>query len=191
VERRPHDVSSVKLAVRLGRLMMPGSRAGAALARGLLRGIQRVPVFRRYLREGGPKPPPRYRRGFLAPGGSARGRELPQPVVLDARGRRLRLDALLGHGFALIGFGVDASACVPPAQLARWERYGTSVIGVQRDGCAPADGHVVDVDHAFDGRWAQVWGRCLLVRPDRFVALDVAPAQVGEALAELERMLVR
>jgi 3-(3-hydroxy-phenyl)propionate hydroxylase len=190
MERRPNAVASVKLAVRLGWLMMPGSHARAALVRGLARGIQIVPACRRFLREGGPRPPPQYRRGFLAPGGGSRGRELPQPAVLDARGRRERLDTLLGRGFALIGFGVDASAGVPPVQLARWHRYGTSFIDVRRDGSASDDGHVVDVAHAFSGRWEQVWGRCLVVRPDRFIAADVAPARVGQALTELERQLV-
>jgi 3-(3-hydroxy-phenyl)propionate hydroxylase len=189
LERRPHDVSSVRLAVRLGWVMMPGSPARAALIRGLLRGLQQVPACRRYLHEGGPKPSPRYRHGFLAHGGHARGRELPQPQVRDARGRLRRLDARLGRGFALVGFGVDVHGCLPAAQLARWQRQGTSMVSVLRDGCARFDGQVVDVGRAFRGRWGDVWGRCLLVRPDRFVAADVSPDRVPEALTELERQL--
>ena len=189
LERRPHDRASVKLAVRLGWLMMPRSRPRAALTQGLLRGLQQLPACRRYLHEGGPKPPPRYRRGFLAPGGRARGRELPQPEVVDVSGRRRRLDALLGRGFALVGFGVDAAGCLPPAQVARWRSYGTRFVGVLRDGHARSEEQVVDVERAFRGRWEHVWGRCLLVRPDRFVAADVAPDRLADALTELERQL--
>lgn len=160
-------------------------------------------VVRRFVREGGPRPEGRYRSGFLVrrPGRLA-GRQLPQPTVVDAKGVPLPLDAVLGNGFALIGRGLDPGAWIPSEQRRRWPRLGTRLVCVlpAADGVPKAADEtgaggeltlaVAVAGEGFGGRWARAWGRCLLVRPDRFVAVDAAPDATSRALYALEERLV-
>ncbi|MGH0032463.1 MAG: bifunctional 3-(3-hydroxy-phenyl)propionate/3-hydroxycinnamic acid hydroxylase [Myxococcota bacterium] len=192
-ERSAHDRDSVGLAVRLGWLMMPGSRPRAALTQGLLRLLQRIGPVRRFVREGGPRSELHYRRGFLAGGRCGlRGRTLPQPRVEDWKGRCVPLDDVLGRGFALLGFDVDPTACVSLADRAFWERMGTRFVRVlpAHEACE-REGDVRDPTGGFEAMRPRPGGRCLLVRPDRVVAVDAPPSEIAAALRRLERRLHR
>jgi 3-(3-hydroxy-phenyl)propionate hydroxylase len=193
-ERSAHDRDSVKLAVRLGWLMMPGSRPAAALSQGLLRLVGRVPAVRRFVRGGGPRPDIHYRSGFVWGGRRAlRGRAFPQPEVEDWKGRRRKLDEVLGSGFALVGFGVIPEHCVSLEDRAFWQRLGTRFVRVLPPGHAcEREGDVRDLDGALRGRrWSRTRGRCVLVRPDRVVAADAMGAGIASALRHFERQLAR
>lgn len=190
-ERSAHDRASVKLAVRLGWLMMPGSRPAALLSQGAIRGLLRLPSLRRWVREAGPRPNIHYRRGFLRRGGHSAGRALPQPLVRDRAGRKLPLDDVLGPGFALVGFDVDPAAFVSLRDREPWLRLGTRIVCVRPSGVAlERESEVCDLEGGFAGPWASLWGRCVMVRPDRVVALEAEPRQLAAALRGLESQLL-
>jgi len=187
-ERRPHARASIRIAIRLGWIMMPRTRARAWLAARTLRLLGRVPAFREFMREGGPRPRPRHRRrdGFFAGPrrrGSVRGAMLLQPDVCGPDGRRVPLDAVLGSGFAAIGFGPG-----PPLGAGAnhfLERLGTRRI---RIGGSSSQGDALCVEDV-EGVLAEWLGdtreRLLLVRPDRFVAVDARGAAADRALRAL------
>ena len=84
---------------------MPTARPAALLRDMIFHGLDTVPTTRKFLTEGRLKPPPRYKKGFMLPGGGRQnkamaGLMLPQPEVITSRGERVMLDEVLGPGFA-------------------------------------------------------------------------------------------
>src|SRR6202000_3287118 len=78
-----------------------------------------------------------YRAGFLADATQpAVGWQLPQPWVIDAEGAKLRLDDVLGGGWAVLHFGAK------PTGADRWERLGAVSLAVT--GREPAAGAIRD-----------------------------------------------
>jgi 3-(3-hydroxy-phenyl)propionate hydroxylase len=100
-ERDPHARALIRMAQLVGRLMTRGGRAGAAVRRGVVPLIRRVPAVGALATSGHTPPLPGgplvERRG--AAGRRLAGTLLPQPCVL-ADGLRCRLDDLLGAGAA-------------------------------------------------------------------------------------------
>lgn len=190
LERRRHARATIRLAVWLGRIMMPRSHWRASLVPSAIRGLRQVPALDRAIREGGPKPAPGV-RGPLAlnsarPGGVA-GQWLHQPWVEDASGRRDKLDRLLGNGFAWLGWRVDPAAVANRAIDRALASLGARVWFVRdSDASCLGDGELSDVDGGF-ARWLGPRARLLLVRPDRFVAADVRPNEVDRLAPLLRR----
>ncbi|MEM1197813.1 MAG: FAD-dependent monooxygenase [Pseudomonadota bacterium] len=158
-ERRGPIEEMIDYAVSLGEIVMPvGGFDEAARAR----------ILEALVPSGGamqPKPQAAYTEGWLLPGlgedQSLLGRPLPQPVVRGAEGEMRLLDDLLGNDFAVIAVGVDAQE-IDPAQLAA---------------LAPNTLHLQPPDAP------QAPNQLLLVRPDRFIAAQIDPGRVGEAVA--------
>jgi 3-(3-hydroxy-phenyl)propionate hydroxylase len=157
-ERAPHARHMIRLAVVMGWTMTGGQDRAAAVRRSALAAVARVPgLTANVAGELGPPlaPGPLVRRG--RPGRGLAGTLCPQPWV-PVGGRRVRLDDVLGDGFALL-------SAVPPAPSVR----------------AVAEGLGARVTHA-DGALA-AWLRAgradaVLLRPDR-VVLDTVPAGTG------------
>jgi 3-(3-hydroxy-phenyl)propionate hydroxylase len=178
----------VDLSVRLGKVVMT-SKPVVAKARDLLvRAATRLPRSRQYLSEMRFRPAAIYREGFVVPDGDNGlvGRMIPQPRVLDANGRMVLLDEILGSGFALIGVACDGDAWVEAKDL---DSLGCRLVDVALDdmGARDVDGRVGMCDA--DGRVHELLtpyrGRMLLVRPDRFVAAAAPPKEMGDVAAGL------
>jgi len=181
-ERRDEIRATLRLARRLGRLMMPRTRLGAAATAVVLRAFGRNRAFREFFREGGPRPRVRLRPGAFSvrrAWGRAGGVMLPQPEVEDWNGRRCRLDTLLGPSFALLGFGVDPIDLLSRESLEFWAALGMHIVEIVADpSVCRSPRAAYDRDGAFSTWFGEREGRVLLVRPDRFVAADF---RVGEA----------
>jgi len=194
-ERRPHAEATVGFSVLLGRLMMSRSPLVARLRDRIIRTGSLLPAVKRYLSENRFKPTARFTRGAVAPPGSDRsglvGRMLPQPTVLAADGSMVRLDDVLGPGFALVAVNPGTPPPWPPAAEV-WSQLGTRFVEVLLDDRSPRrhDGRVATIADA-DGTLTRVLdrvrGKVVLVRPDRFVAA-VLPADVDETAGDIAEM---
>jgi 3-(3-hydroxy-phenyl)propionate hydroxylase len=193
-ERRPHAEATIRLSVRLGRLMMTTGRTRASLRDAALAAAVRVPPVRRYLTEMRYKPPPRYRDGMVVAdpgdGHELAGTLLPQPRVLTHEGRQLPFDEVLGPGWSLLA--VEADHATDRLSHALWELLDPRLVAVRLDDRLPRSDNgeigVAGVDGKLDAALGPYRGRFVLVRPDRFVAAVFGfeeEREVGDRLARL------
>jgi hypothetical protein len=84
------------------------------LIQSAFRSLKLWPAAADYVAQMKYKPKPRFTSGFILPNGEDRqnlvGRLLPQPMIIDAQGRRQLLDEALGSGFVLLIRGERAEA---------------------------------------------------------------------------------
>lgn len=153
-ERRPHQEWLARLTGRLGRLMAPSCRTEAAAVRWSMRVLGVLPAATGPLSLRGPSLRPRYRVGFVEPGGAAGG-YLPQPTVRSITGRTVRLDALLGDRMTWV-VAAGGHGTAPGASVVR---EGDTVLVEGRDFDDPAR-----LIQRTLGR-----GGTALVRPDRII----------------------
>ena len=118
-ERKPHARALIRMAERIGRFMQPKSKFAAMLTQGALKLASLYPPARDYVLHLKFKPKPRFFEGFFVPAPASAalpaGQLLPQPWVERPGGTRVRLDEVLGHGFAMLHW---ADAPVSPAMCA-------------------------------------------------------------------------
>lgn len=161
-ERKPHVTEVTRRAVRNGRLITERRKPLAWLRNHLLRNLTRLPG----VLAGGQKliwiPDARYRAGLFAPDAHAAvGWQLPQPWVTDSTGEKLRLDDVLGGGWAVLHFGAA------PVGTDQWQRLGASSLAVTSH--EPAAGAIRDDDGTLT-RWLRgKKAAAVVVRPDGFV----------------------
>jgi 3-(3-hydroxy-phenyl)propionate hydroxylase len=191
VERRDHVWAMIDMALRMGRVMAPRSKAEAFVVQNGFRLLGLYPPARDYLAQMRFKPTPRFADGFLlADGRSARktmvGRLFPQPRVTLSDGRDVRLDDVLGPGFALLVRG-DAAAS--------WSGDGAGlgaiaprIVRVRPQGSAnavAANGETT-VNETDPQAWASIpEDHVFVLRPDRYVAACIPVAQWPAARAAL------
>lgn len=161
-ERRPHQRRLIRLALRLGWVMSPGSATAGAFAHSLIRVAGRVPVTRGMLEMRGPDLRPVYNSTLIGTGRHA-GRYLPQPRVMVRQGRDVALDALLGPRMTWLQLGCDeAPGTVGDLPLS----LGDMLLVEGRD--------FLDPSRTLQDRFGP--GGLVLVRPDRIVHSHFAPA---------------
>lgn len=184
-EREPHARALVQLAINMGRVMMPTSPLQARLVQGAFRAAALVPAVQAYFAEMKHKPKPFYRTGFLTPSAAPLvGRMLPQPLVERVDRSRVRLDEVLGAGFALVAHGPDAERVLAEitAYAAPFDGARIAVLPSWQnpDPLPPAAGACVVRDVA--GLLAKTMPdnatTLLLVRPDRYVAAGATGAAI-------------
>jgi len=105
-ERKPHARALIRMAERIGSFMQPKSKFVAMLAQGALKLASLYPPARDYVLHLKFKPKPRFFEGFFVPAPATAmlpaGQLLPQHWVELPDGKRVRLDEVLGHGFATL-----------------------------------------------------------------------------------------
>jgi len=173
-ERRPHAEAMLEASVNMGRLVLTGSRPVAFLRDHLVRALDRIPRVRRFIRDLEFKPRPLIPRGFMM--GGARGHRqapegtyFPQPWVGVADGGQVRLDDVLGPGFAVLVRNGTQEASARAAQVLA-DSLGASCLRVipQRKSLAQ-HGEVMDSEGKLDA-WFQQYGMDIAVlRPDRYL----------------------
>jgi 3-(3-hydroxy-phenyl)propionate hydroxylase len=194
-ERRPHAKAMIDLSTTLGRILGP-TRPSVARARDwILRAASAAPPVKRWLLEMRFKPVPHYRTGFVTAGGIVVGRMMAQPMVETSGGARLRLDDVMGQGFAVVGFECDPLAALTETELAAADGFQPRVIKVlesragvrhHRAPCVNADTVVVEDVHNELRPWFRArGGDVVLVRPDRYVAIMSTVDSFGPKLALL------
>ena len=107
LERKPHAQSMIRLAERMGSVMMPRSRLQGALVRGGFRFLGLYPPARDYLAAMKFKPRPRFASGLVEThaghsAGTLTGCLFPQPLVEQPDGSILLLDELLPDQSAIV-----------------------------------------------------------------------------------------
>jgi 3-(3-hydroxy-phenyl)propionate hydroxylase len=187
VERRPHAAALIQMALKIGAFMQPKSIAGAVLAQTALRLACLIPACRNYILQLKFKPKPRYAAGYFLASATHAGAELlPQPEVQRAGIHSgIRLDELLGSGFAVIGF--DSPTFRAAARLALPAGQTGAVIGlIHRDddflSPAIAAGMTVVRDGGGElGRFlADSTAAAVVVRPDRYTYRFLSDADLRE-----------
>lgn len=175
-ERKPHAWALIELAMAIGRVMVPTSRANAWFKQAFFRTLGLWPPAKRYVSEMRFKPKPYYQSGFrtLAKDEFARrtvGRMAPQPMVETDRGERLLLDRVLGSGFSVLVLDKDPSRVAPtfaglPDGVARICVTPRTIIPTPMESL-----HCVrDVEGTFDNYRRLTDRPVLILRPDRYVA---------------------
>ncbi|MGY3563979.1 3-(3-hydroxy-phenyl)propionate hydroxylase [Bradyrhizobium sp. USDA 4463] len=184
-EREPHARALIQLAINMGRVMMPTSPLQARLVQGAFRIAALVPAVQAYFAEMKHKPKPFYRAGFLTPSVAPLvGRMLPQPLVERADRRRVRLDEVLGSGFALVAYGPDAERALAAAIVEDTPFAGPRVAVLPSwqnpDPLQPAIDAIVvrDVGGLVAKALPDDVTTVLLVRPDRYVAVSATGAAI-------------
>jgi 3-(3-hydroxy-phenyl)propionate hydroxylase len=182
-ERMAHVRSTTKAAVFFGRVITERRPAVAAVRDTLFRITCALPAAGRFLREARWFPVTRYRAGLLANttyrrrGRAAVGEHLPQPWVLDRRGRRTRLDDALGRtAWAVLHTGPPAG----PSGVPAWRAAGIPVHELLPAGSTPGPGAVVDIQNELVDWMRRRRVTVLVVRPDGVVH---AAARAGEPVA--------
>ena len=189
-ERRPHARKIIQLARRLGSLVMPQNRFAAFATHGVVSLLRQLPAGRALFEDLKLKPENTFDEGLFW---RVRGRErlragsmLPQGWVRPASGGGPVLsDDALGPQWALIGFGVDPVAGLPPDLLQRWQALGGRAWQwcqrSQAQHLAPPERRLEALDEALLPRRVPL-GWVAIVRPDRCVLAEGPAAQVETLL---------
>jgi 3-(3-hydroxy-phenyl)propionate hydroxylase len=192
-ERAPHARAMVELSKRIGKVIMTTSPRRAGIRDLVLGAARHVGPARRYFADLRFKPAPRFAKGFFLPDPALCGAMLPQPFVLTASLERVRLDGVLGHGFALVLVGGGAQR--PPLVADVWRRLSPRLVRLVLDDRLPrlTDGTeaVADADGRLEAALGTCAGQAILVRPDRYVAAVFDPEDEAKVARELEQRLGR
>jgi 3-(3-hydroxy-phenyl)propionate hydroxylase len=174
LERRPHAEAMLDTSVNMGRLVLTGSRPIALLRDRVFRALDHIPRVQRFIRNFEFKPRPLISRGVML-GGSRGHRQapegtfFPQPRVGAPGGGVVRLDELLGPGFAVLVHPETREASRRGAQVLA-ESLGARCLHIlpPRSGQAQP-GEVVDVEGKLDAWFREYKVEIALLRPDRYL----------------------
>lgn len=198
-ERRGPAWAMIQLAVAMGEIVMPQGREQVAFRDMLLKALEPFPAVRDYLIQMRFKPKPRYAGGLFVDldrqpyEASLVGEMLPQPAV-EADGRRVLLDDLIGSGFALLAQDEAGEAILSRLDHPLWARLKPAALHLRWDadrGARPF-GRVpcaVLAEPAIGRPLRTHRDQVLLVRPDRYVAGAFAPDEADAFANTFERML--
>jgi 3-(3-hydroxy-phenyl)propionate hydroxylase len=196
-ERRPHAQKIIKLALRLGALVMPGNHLAAFLVHGLISAARVLPAGRALFEDLKIKPQNTFEDGLFwrdrAPRWLNPGSSFPQGWVRPAEtGKPTLSDDALGPHWALIGFGIDPATYAEPTLLAQWGKAGGLVWQWCQRGqaqhLAPAERRLEALDEALLPLRVPL-GWVALVRPDRCVMAEGPVSETNQLLSRaLERL---
>ena len=97
------------------------------------------------------------------------GQLSPQPHVMDADGRVVLLDELVGPRFLVLTIGAEPQEWISAEAAAAWKSLGGVRLVVAELG-KPAFSGLIAETHTLLHDWMAPWGcRALLVRPDKYV----------------------
>lgn len=193
-ERRPHARSIIKLALMMGRLVMPSNRMVATAVHGAMAFLQRLPRLRAYFEDLKIKPPHRYGKGLFKPQARGarllRGAVLPQGLVRAAPASpSLPSDDVLDRQLAVVGFGCDPLAAISPHLRSAWTRAGGGFIHIRHRGQFTGASHSWEdmTDALVPGAAPAGW--IAVVRPDRTVLHDGPLEQLDSVVLQALALL--
>jgi len=192
IERQPHAWAMIRLAMWMGRLVMPRNRLAAFVSHGVARLMTLTPGLRRLIVDIKIKPKNRFRRGLFAARRAANrfehGNHLVQGRLRNGTGVVLRSDDVLGQHLQLVGIGIDPLAKLSAAQREIWHSLGGMTTTI---GAAGSSSDIVweDIENTFRcGDFSLGW--IVAVRPDKVVMADGKPAQ-ADAIVDTVAKLMR
>jgi 3-(3-hydroxy-phenyl)propionate hydroxylase len=193
-ERQPHARALIRMAERIGSFMQPKSKFAARLSQGALKLISLYPPARDYVLHLKFKPKPRFFEGFFVPAPASAplpaGQLLPQPWVELPGCKRVRLDQVLGSGFAALRW---ADAPGPLGHSAGLDLRQVRVLRQSEDflparGSDPGVLVVRDCEGVLGALLDQAGADGVLLRPDRYV-LAYLPRGAHQMPAALQALL--
>jgi 3-(3-hydroxy-phenyl)propionate hydroxylase len=196
-ERRDHVWAMIEFALNIGRVMSPPNALVAWAIEQGFRALSLYPKARDYIMQMKFKPPPRFAKGFIVPDGeSARrtpvGRMFPQPRVRASDGREVRLDDVLGPGFAIVLRGPRAEQALPKLRAAPFAALDADIVIMRAEGAAfdapPGVTIVYDIG-APSPRLAELSDHIILLRPDRYVAACMKVEELDEGADKIGKMI--
>ena len=197
IERKPHAWSLIRLALRMGQVMMPASWVQGMGTRALFRLLTLFPAAREYVMQMKYKPKPRFEVGFIWHTARPRktsvvGQMMPQPVVEATDRCTYLLDDVLGDRPTLLILSKQPDIALSYDLMCRFEALGIAVLGVTPHSMNP----VATTFPVFRDKsrglsnlpYAAYVGYGLLIRRDRYIAAARPMAQL-EGLLEIGRHL--
>jgi 3-(3-hydroxy-phenyl)propionate hydroxylase len=201
-ERRQHAKAMISLSQTAGAILAVRNPAKVWARDAFTWTMNWLPPVKRYFLEMRFKPMPRYREGALEYGAggfqatSRVGRMFIQPRVATADGWQGRLDDKLGSGFALISWGVNPMRWLDAESRRMLAALDTTIIwAVPMTGLAhetERHGDVVvlgDLQERLKGWFSDTPHSIVLLRPDRFVAINCGPQQLIEQIGALAQTI--
>jgi len=162
LERRPHQVRMLRLARRMGLMMMPSMQIHERLVELLFGFAGRFSWLRHAMEIRGVNITPVYPSERSSDHKSKAGHLLIQPKI----GKDQLLDDLLGLNYSVITFDRAASELTSNPEVDVWRRQGTSFVNLRPDGVTG------EAFQAFQEWLGDCRQHLLIVRPDRFVLED-------------------
>jgi 3-(3-hydroxy-phenyl)propionate hydroxylase len=197
-ERRAHAAAMIDLSTTLGRILAPSRPVYGWLRDVALRAGGHLPGVKEWVLQMRFKPMPLYRSGVVvAPEPPGRdeviGRMFPQPLVERATGEVVRLDDVLGDGFAVIGHDRDPAAGLGADGLRYLAGLGTRFVAVTGSRSLPpavSDRCTVveDVDGVLTA-WFERRPPIAVVRPARYLAALADPDGLDITVTRLRSIL--
>lgn len=204
LERRGHATDLIALADNMGAVLGLTNPLMAGVRDWLFQAVDSVDNLRSHLLEFKFKPKATLTKGLVhherseLREGDLVGQLFIQPFVEDADGCKLRLDEVLGHSYAVLGYRVNPAAAISDASREYWARWDARFIQVNRSRSgkgrnqplsAPGVISVEDVDNRLADWFSQVRDCIVVVRPDRFIAAITTPERLDGVLGRLVRQL--
>jgi len=155
IERRPHQKKMIKLAVNMGKIMIPRSRTYSKISSYLLRTLFSNPKIAAKIQIRGMKIQPIYKniKCFIEKGNLA-GRYFPQPITSN----NFKFDEILGEGFTVLTINASEEEFIPDVSLECWKNLGAKFLKLSPKVAKSFDGFVdTSKKHLF------------VIRPDKFI----------------------
>ena len=192
-ERRDHAKAMISLSETVGTVFSTRNPLAVAARDAFTYVANFIPSVKRYFLEMRFKPMPRYKEGALYYGpkgfavASPVGRMFIQPRVAKADGWQGRLDETIGGGrFALISWGVNPVRWMNPETVAVLKALDTELIWVvpMTQLAYEAERHhdvtmLGDLDRRVKQWFDKYPNSAVLLRPDRFVAINCTPQEIN------------
>ena len=174
-ERRDHAWQLIRMAMQIGRVMVPRNWLHAWGQVAFFRLIGLVPPLRDYVLQMRFKPKPRFVDGLMVPDGEAPrrtrvGRMFPQPLVTRADGTETLLDETIGPRFAVLAYGRSAETVLGGLADPLWAQLDARRIAILPAGTPPRGMANVDAVLRADEPLPLAEGELIVLRPDRYVA---------------------
>ncbi|MGB3893551.1 MAG: bifunctional 3-(3-hydroxy-phenyl)propionate/3-hydroxycinnamic acid hydroxylase [Mycolicibacter sinensis] len=199
-ERRKHARAMIDLSTMVGKVISPTNRRVAAVRDRVIRAASAVPTLKRYVLEMRFKPMPRYDHGAVVHDQPRRpdspaGTLFIQPRVDTRTATDLRLDDVIGTGFAVLAWNNNPRILLGEEAFARWKALGASFIAVrpstQLHWTPPGAEDDPAITIVGDRSGAlKSWFDChaesvLFLRPDRCIAAACIAQRAAEVSARL------
>jgi len=197
-ERRKHAWEMILLSLRMGKVMMPRSRASAFALQAAFRLLGLIPPARAYFAEMKYKPKPRFDEGFLArekkhSAKSLVGKLFPQPRVRYA-GRECLLDDFLGNGFALLSLPQTHPRLFENLRPDLWPSLNLQRVAIRESGDIESSPDGVtclyQTNEEFSRALKNLPPGLLLIRPDRYVAAFLHADDLEAVVRSVDEMII-